>query len=99
MKSIGRILLFASVSFTSASCIGMIYRKHVSPVQLGDATKQKTGRACVRSYLGLVTTGDASLHAALKQSGITRIASVDREYTNIIYHIVYRRYCVIVSGE
>lgn len=57
----------------------------------------KSGEACASSILGLVGTGDASIDAAAKNAGITRIAYVDGKSTNILG--IYATYCTIVHGE
>jgi len=62
-----------------------------------NAIGKKKGEACASSILGLVTTGDASIRAAADAGGITRVASVDNNYTNILG--IYAKYCTIVSGD
>ena len=47
----------------------------------------KLGRATVRSILGIYAVGDASIEAAAKKMGITRIHHVDYQSQNI-----FRRY-------
>lgn len=99
MKAFRWILTALAVLSLQGCMVGWIYRKHTEPRFIGQGKNEKVGRACMRSYLGLVTVGDASIRAAREAGQITKIASVDREYTAIIYYIVYRRYCVVVSGE
>lgn len=57
----------------------------------------KTGTACAKSYLGWVGVGDASVGAAAKEGGITKISTVSSDNTNIIG--VYAKNCTIVTGE
>jgi hypothetical protein len=57
----------------------------------------KTGTACATSYVGVVALGDASIAAAAKAGGITKISSVDSDNTGIIG--VYAKNCTIVSGN
>lgn len=57
----------------------------------------KQGEACASSILGWVTTGDASVPEASKKAGITRVASVDHSFSNILG--IVATYCVIVTGE
>ncbi len=92
-------ILAFSILLTSSSCLGLVYRRHTEPGFLGNAKSLKEERACVRSFLLLFTVGDASIERVKRESGISKIASVDHEYTEIIYKILYRRYCVIVTGE
>ena len=57
----------------------------------------KTGKACANSVLALVAFGDASIEAAKKNGGITKVASVDHSTVNAGYF--YGEYCTIVTGE
>jgi len=65
----------------------------VTPNPIG----KKKGEACATSILGLVTTGDAIIRAAADAGGITKIASVDGNFTNILG--IYSKYCTTVSGD
>jgi len=57
----------------------------------------KTGSACAQSILGLVATGDASVGAAARSAGITKISYVDSKSTSILGIIA--TYCTEVYGE
>ena len=57
----------------------------------------KRGESCATSVLGIVTTGDASVATAAKNGGITKVASVDHQFQNILG--IYAKYCVVVSGD
>ncbi len=57
----------------------------------------KTGQSCATSYVGVVGLGDASIAAAAKAGGITKISSVDSDNTVILG--VYAKNCTIVSGN
>jgi hypothetical protein len=57
----------------------------------------KRGEACATSILGLVTTGDASVATAAKNGGISKVASVDHQFQNMLGF--YSKYCVVVSGQ
>jgi hypothetical protein len=76
-------LLFAS---TNAN-------EHVTQNDVG----AKKGEACSSSILGWVTTGDSSVATAAKTGGITKVASVDNTYSNILG--IYASYCVQVTGN
>ncbi len=52
---------------------------------------------CASSILGIVATGDASVGTAAKQAGITKVAVVDAQYSNILG--LFAKYCVVVHGE
>jgi hypothetical protein len=67
--------------------------EHVTQNDLG----AKKGEACSSSILGWVTTGDSSVAAAAKTGGITKVASVDNSFTNILG--IYATYCVQVTGN
>lgn len=62
-----------------------------------NAVSSKTGKSCASSILGVVGTGDASIMAAAKAGGITKVASVDSENSNILG--IYATNCTVVSGE
>lgn len=57
----------------------------------------KTGAATATSILGIVATGDASIEAAAKNGGITRIHHVDHHSKNILGF--YSEFTTIVYGE
>ena len=57
----------------------------------------KVGSAKATSYLGWIAMGDASIEAAAKSAGITKIHHVDEHSTNILGIIA--TYTVLVYGE
>ena len=57
----------------------------------------KKGEACASSILGWVGTGDASITAAAKAGGITKISHVDSTASDILG--VYAEYCTLVYGN
>lgn len=57
----------------------------------------KRGEACATSILGWVGTGDASISAAAKAGGITKISHVDSTASDIL--LIYAEYCTIVYGS
>ena len=61
-----------------------------------DVTSSKTGRAKAEGIL-IVGYGDASISAAAKAGGITKIHHVDCEVLNVLG--IYARYETIVYGE
>lgn len=60
---------------------GLLYTHVTSPIAVtGSADKPtKVGRAYARSILGLYASGDASIEAAAKNGGITKIHHIDHE--------------------
>lgn len=57
----------------------------------------KTGMASYTNILGILATGDASLEAAMRAGGITKLHHVDQQYTNILGIIA--TYKIIAYGE
>jgi hypothetical protein len=67
------------------------------PVSAGSAAgSSRIGRATATGIL-LVAWGDASISAAMRNGGITRVHHVDHETMNIMG--VYAKYTTIVYGE
>ena len=78
---------------------GIIYNKYSGPFQALENPKgNKTGRAAVECFLGMVCRGDASVAAASSNGGITRISSVDYEYLSYLT-LLYSKTTIIVTGE
>lgn len=57
----------------------------------------KVGTAEAKSYLGLIAIGDASIQAAAKEAGISRIHHVDYQSKSILS--LYNVYTVVVYGD
>ena len=57
----------------------------------------KTGTGSFTSILGILATGDASLDAAMRSGGITKLHHVDTEVTSILG--IISTYKIIVYGE
>lgn len=89
----------ASFAFSSRGvAMGGIYTEASANEKVTEnALGAKRGESCASSVLGLVTTGDASVATAAKNAGITKVAAVDHQFTDILG--VWAKYCVIVSGE
>ncbi|MCG8588751.1 MAG: TRL-like family protein [Proteobacteria bacterium] len=66
------------------------------PLQAGDRVGSKEGRACAKSILGLIASGDASIKAAAAAGGITKIESVDH---HTVHKIFVGEFCTIVRGS
>ena len=78
--------------------VGMLYTELKLPINVGsNAKNMKVGTSECMSVLGLVATGDASIEAAMKNGGITKINHVDWEVKNILG--VIGNYKVTVYGE
>ncbi|MGQ9707894.1 MAG: TRL-like family protein [bacterium] len=57
----------------------------------------KISKVTATNILGIIATGDASLDAAMKQGGITKVHHVDQEVTSILG--LWSTYTIIVYGE
>ncbi len=98
-------LIFAVVAFVLSSCavasspvIGVLYTDVKAPiVATANPAGKKVGTAEATSILGVVATGDASIDAAAKQAGISRISHVDYKVTSILG--IFAKFTVFVYGE
>ena len=75
---------------------GVLYTDVKGPLHPGERVGSKEGRACARSILGLIATGDASIKSAAEAGGISRIDSVD---THSEWMLVMGSFCTIVRGS
>jgi len=66
-------------------------------VQDNGGPTTKTGKACMKSILGLAASGDASVEAAKANGNITKVSTIDYEVDNLLG--VYGTYCTVVKGE
>lgn len=79
--------------------MGSIYSEFTFPVSAtaNNTAGMKKGTSQCTSILGMVATGDASIDAAKKAGGITKVVHVDRTVKNIMGF--YGEYTTIVYGE
>ncbi len=94
-------VLLAAVLFITTISTGCLYTHVLMPYDTNlDKTVlgQKTGKASMRSVLGLVAWGDASTAAAAKQGGLAMVNHMDREFLNIVFGI-YTETTTIVYGD
>lgn len=78
--------------------VGAIYTGGTTGVSTNNDVKPiRTGEACVKSIISLVSYGDGSIAAAKANGQITKVASVDYDAMNVLG--VYGQYCTIVKGE
>lgn len=85
---------------TAASPVnGLLYTNVSGPVAVGDTQDKptKVGRATTRSLFGVYAVGDASISAAAKNGGITKIHHVDHETQTILG--VIADYTTVVYGN
>ena len=78
---------------------GVFYSNVKAPALATDSADKPTkiGRASARSILGIYAVGDASIEAAAKNAGITRIHHVDYQSESILG--VVADFTVIVYGN
>jgi len=62
------------------------------------AVGAKSGEACATGYLGIVSSGDASLKAAAAAGGITKINYVDYKNNNLLGSVISTT-CTIARGD
>ena len=85
-----KLFAFAFAAMMLAGCVK-------SPLVGGIYTDVKVGTAEAKGYVGVVALGDASIQAAAREAGITRIHHVD--YQAKSYVGVYTIYTIIVYGD
>ena len=78
---------------------GSLYTNVRAPLLVTDSSDKptKVGRATMRSILGIYAVGDASVEAAVKNAGITRIHHVDYQTQSILGMMA--DFTVIVYGN
>lgn len=92
------VLLSSCGAFVQAPLVGGLYTDVKAPLAVtSNEGSSKVGSAEATSILGLVATGDASIDAAAKSAGITKIHHVDYYSTNILG--IYATFTVLVYGE
>lgn len=85
---------------TSASPVsGFLYSSVKAPLTATAAPEQaqRVGRASVRSILGIIASGDASINTAARNGGIREIHYVDYESQN--FFGVLAEFTVVVYGN
>lgn len=105
MKNIKKLLFVAGTTLILSSCatvksplMGVWYTDVKAPVTAtSNSISTKVGSAEATSILGIVATGDASIDAAAKSGGITKIHHVDEQSTSILGFLA--KYKVYVYGE
>ena len=96
----GLALVVSLTGCATSFPIGILYRELKLPVTATSNTapaKMKVGVATCQSVLGLVATGDASVDAAMKNGGITKIHHIDWDVKNILG--IIGEYKTTVYGE
>ncbi len=73
------------------------FTKEPISVTSNENEAKKTGQACGRNILGLVSYGDFSIKKAKEKGKITQVATSDKKITNIFF--VYSSVCTVVTGS
>ena len=106
MKSIKVTAIAAAAAVTFSGCAmtvgspatGFLYTQAKGPgLAATPHALMKEGRSTCQSILGMIAMGDCSISTAAKNGGITKVASVDYDVSNILGIIA--KTTVIVSGE
>jgi hypothetical protein len=96
----GTMLLQGCYSAPVVPPIGIVYTDIHAPLDTdANATPvtSKSGEAESMSILGLVATGDASVHAAAAAGGLQKVEHVDYYYFNVLG--VIQRFRTVAYGE
>jgi hypothetical protein len=86
------------------SVAGVLYTGVTDPAQAlsvavdASASGRKQGSASASAILGLVATGDASVEAAMRNGGITKVHHVDHK-VELVLGGIWARATTIVRGE
>ena len=95
---IASLLLVTGCAMVMTPAMGGIYSKLKGPgMATSNAAGPKTGKAECESILGWVAIGDASIEAAAKNGGITKVKTVDYEVFSILG--IYAKLTTVVTGE
>ena len=105
MRKTGRQLTLAVTCAAVLSGCAIGHAPVVAPLVLNQQGPVSAGSAAGSSRIGRATAtgilvaawGDASISAAMRNGGITRIHHVDHETTNFLGF--YSRYTTVVYGE
>lgn len=99
-------IFIVSILFVLSSCgatnnksgPGILFTSTKDPVFFDNSVKPiKKGESCSTRALVLVAVGDSSINAAKNEGSITKVASADTEYFNILG--IFGKACTVVRGE
>ncbi|MBF0515511.1 MAG: hypothetical protein HQK97_00130 [Nitrospirae bacterium] len=90
-------LSMAGCGYVSDGPFGWAMTNHRTPVAKGRAASGfKEGQACIYSFFGLVSIGDAGIEAAMRDGGIKDVFTVDSYSQN--FFGTYTRQCTVAVG-
>jgi len=83
---------------THSPTVGILFTETAGPVAAGPGGGgMKVGEAKATSILALIAMGDASISAAMKAGGISKVHHVDFKSKNILG--IYGEFTTVVYGE
>jgi len=99
------LALAACVALSVVGCVaapvvpplGIVYTDIQAPLAPKGEVGSKRGTSHVTAYLGLFSTGNASVRQAAANGNITEVKLVDYEFKNVLG--VYQRYTTVVYGN
>jgi hypothetical protein len=92
------VVIIGGCGFVSDGPFGWVYTDTKLPVAVGPSESGSLeGKACIHSFLGMITIGDASIETAMKEHAIKTIYTVNKESLSIFG--TYTRQCTVVTGE
>ncbi|HOM29267.1 MAG TPA: TRL-like family protein [Deltaproteobacteria bacterium] len=96
------LMLAASVCLTATGC-AILYNDFRTPlpslnVQPGTEARIHVGSSSCTSYVWMVTVGDCSVEAAMKNGNISKIHHVDADIKSYFLGI-YTKFTTVVYGE
>jgi hypothetical protein len=95
---IGLAALLGGCAYAAQPVTGYIYSEVKGPLQATHGAKPlKEGRATCSSILGWFGSGDASIEAAMRNGGITRLHHVDTQTYSILG--CYATFTTVVWGD
>lgn len=103
MKKIATIGLFSCVAMLAGCATpysgGIIYNDYDRPMSVRDNATDcaKRGESSMVNILGYFAVGDASVSEAKKGAGITKVGSVDTNFTSLLG--IFAKTTTIVCGE
>jgi hypothetical protein len=105
LKKIAFFVVFVFAAISMSSCMapmspvgGALFMDVKAPLAATSNVKgKKVGEATVTSYLGVYAAGDASIAAAAKAGGITKISAVDYKSKTILG--IISTFTTIVYGD
>ncbi len=103
IRTIGVVLGVFAITGLSSGCLavatpamGVIFADVKWDGDAEGSLGSKEGTACARSFMGLVSSGDASIKAAAQAGGINNVTRVDHHTK---WTIILGEYCTTVGGN